>query len=83
MSLMVILWLGFLAARGFKKFNLRLLMKKFQQSRFKRAYMIFPGGSLVKNLPAYTGDIWDAGLIPEWEKSPGGVNGNPLQYSCL
>ena len=29
------------------------------------------------------GDTGDAGLIPGWGKSPGGGNGNPLQYSCL
>ena len=40
----------------------------------------FPGGSVVKNLPASTGD---AGSVPGSEKSPGEGNGNPLQYSCL
>ena len=25
----------------------------------------------------------DVGLIPGWGRSPGGGNGNPLQYSCL
>ena len=40
---------------------------------------IFPGGSVVKNLPANTGDI---GLIPGSGRSPGGGNGNRLQYSC-
>ena len=25
----------------------------------------------------------DPGLIPGWGRSPGGGNGNPLQYSCL
>ena len=39
-----------------------------------------PGGSVVKNLPANTGDL---GLIPESERSPGEGNGNPLQYFCL
>ena len=29
------------------------------------------------------GDTEDAGLIPGWGKSPGGGNGNPLQYTCL
>ena len=29
------------------------------------------------------GDTGDAGLIPGWGKSPGGGNGNPLQYTCL
>ena len=38
---------------------------------------------VVKNPPANTGDIRDAGLIPGSERSPGGRHGNPLQYSCL
>ena len=43
----------------------------------------FPGGLVVKNLPANAGDSRDAGLIPESGRSPGGGNGNALQYSCL
>ena len=42
--------------------------------------MDFPGGSVVKNSPANAGDV---DLIPESGRSPGGGNGNPLQYSCL
>ena len=42
----------------------------------------FPGGSVVKNLPANAGDTADIGLIPGMGRSPGGGNGNPLQYSC-
>ena len=38
------------------------------------------GGSVVKNLPAMPGDT---GSIPGLRRSPGGGNGNPLQYSCL
>ena len=38
---------------------------------------------MVKNLPAHTGDIADTGLIPGSGRSPGGGNGNLLQYSCL
>ena len=30
-----------------------------------------------------TGDAEDVGLIPPLGRSPGGGNGNPLQYSCL
>ena len=45
--------------------------------------MGFPGGSVVKNLPANAGDAADAGLIPGLGRSPGGGNDNPLQYSCL
>ena len=40
----------------------------------------FPGGSVIKNPPANAGD---AGSIPRSGRSPGGGNGNPLQYSCL
>ena len=29
------------------------------------------------------GDIRDAGSTPGLGRSPGGGNGNPLQYSCL
>ena len=42
--------------------------------------MGFPGGSVIKNLPANAGDV---GSIPELGRSPGVGNGNPLQYSCL
>ena len=40
----------------------------------------FPGGSVVKNLPAKAGDV---SSIPGLGRSPGEGNGNPLQYSCL
>ena len=42
--------------------------------------MDFPGGSVVKNLPASVGD---SGSIPGLGRSPGKGNGNRLQYSCL
>ena len=38
---------------------------------------------LVKNPPVNAGGAGDMGLISEWGRSPGGRNGNPLQYSCL
>ena len=40
----------------------------------------FPGGSVVRNLPANAGDL---GSIPWLERSPGEGHSNPLQYSCL
>ena len=43
----------------------------------------FPDGTMVKNPPANTRDAGDMGLTPGSGRSPGGVNGNPLQYSCL
>ena len=39
--------------------------------------MGFPGGAVLKNMPANEGDAGDMGWIP------GGGNGNLLQYSCL
>ena len=45
--------------------------------------MGFPGGSVVKNLPAMQDDTGDAGSIPGSERSPGGGHSSPLQYSCL
>ena len=38
---------------------------------------------VVKNLPAYTGDIRDLGSIPGLRRSPGRGHGNSLQCSCL
>ena len=40
----------------------------------------FPGGAMVKNLPANAGD---PDSIPGSGRAPGDGNGNPLQYSCL
>ena len=45
--------------------------------------MALSEGAVVKNPPANAGDARDTGSIPEWRGSPGGGNGNPLQYSCL
>ena len=39
----------------------------------------FPGGSVVKHLPANAKDV---GFIPGLERSSGEGNDNPLQYSC-
>ena len=38
---------------------------------------------MVKDPPANSGDIRDAGSIPGLGRSPGGGHGNPLQYPCL
>ena len=39
--------------------------------------------AVVENLPANAGDTGVVGSIPGLETSPGGLNGNLLQYSCL
>ena len=41
----------------------------------------FPGGSVVKNLPANVGDAGNEGSVPGSVRFPGGGNGNPLHYS--
>ena len=41
------------------------------------------GFLVVKNLPTSAGDLRDKGSVAESGRSPGGGNGNPLQYSCL
>ena len=38
---------------------------------------------VVSNPPANSGDLRDVCSIPGSGRSPGGGNGNPLQYSCL
>ena len=57
-------------------------MKKYNNAAYYllAKYLGFPGGSVVKNLPANAGD---AGSIPGSGRSPGEGNGNPLQYSYL
>ena len=42
-------------------------------------FLGFPGGSVVKNLPANAGNT---GSIPGSGRFPGEENSNPLQYSC-
>ena len=46
---------------------------------FIKCLLGFPVGSVVKHPPANTGDI---DSIPGSERSAGGGNDNPLQYSC-
>ena len=45
--------------------------------------MGFPGDTVVKTLPANAGDARDPSSVPEFGRSPGVGNVNPLQYSCL
>ena len=45
--------------------------------------MGFPSGSVVKNPPANAGTAGHVDSIPGSGRSPGGGNGNPVQYFCL
>ena len=53
------------------------------RSKIPKRWMGLPGGSIVKNPPANAGHARDTGLIPGSGRSPGGGNGNPLQYPWL
>ena len=41
---------------------------------------MLPRWLVVKNMPADAGDVKDTSSVPGSERSPGGGNGNPLQY---
>ena len=43
----------------------------------------FPDVSIGKESTCNAGDTGDVGSVPGLGRSPGGGNGNPLQYSCL
>ena len=45
--------------------------------------MGFPGGTVVKSLPANAGDAGDKGSTPELVRSSVVENSNSFQYSCL
>ena len=45
--------------------------------------MGFPGVQQCKESACNAGDTGDADSTPDWERSPGGGNGNAFQYSCL
>ena len=66
-----------------KKILFNIFFILFLIAHFHSEYLGFPGGLVVKNLPANAGDARDTGLIPGSGRSPGEGNGNPLQYSCL
>ena len=48
-----------------------------------RWILAFPGGTMVKNLPASEEDAREVGSIPGSGRSPGVGSGNQLQYSWL
>ena len=60
--------------------NARPLVQKAGNKGLVNILKGFPGSSVVKNPPANAGDT---GSIPVLGRSPGGGQGNPLQYSCL
>ena len=57
--------------------NIKTYVHRCRGTRFSQVALV------VKNPPANVGDVRNAGLIPEFGRSPGGGHGNPLQYSSL
>ena len=53
------------------------------QIKERRVFGGFPGGAVVKNLPANAEDKREVCSSPGSGRCPGGGNGNPLQCSCL
>ena len=69
-------------------FQLGFFLKTNKQTNVElKAYVklknSIPGGSEDKESACNAGDTGAAGLIPESGRSPGGGNGNSLQYFCL
>ena len=71
------------------RINLEITEKKWElgKKRLKmwvrsRTKLGFPTWSNGKNPPANAGDTGDMDSIPEFGRSPGEGNGNPLQYLC-
>ena len=58
-------------------------MKNLKLSDIGWTSWTFPVAPVVKNPPANAGEVRDTASIPRLGRSPGGENGNPLQYSCL
>ena len=58
-----------------------MLFKK--KMKWSNDFIDFPNGSAGKESTCNSGDTGDVGSIPGSGRSPGGVNGSPLQCSCL
>ena len=59
------------------------LMKSARKVRAFSSFATVFSVYVVKNSLANTGDTGDSVSIPGSGRSPGGGNGNSLQYSCL
>ena len=66
-----------------EKMHDRSFKHLFNNQTFSHFYVASPMVQQVKNLSANARDTGDMGLIPGLGRSPGGGNGNPLQYFCL
>jgi len=76
-------WVPDVVPRKTNMNKIQFLYAKHNTSKIREKQVLnwsFPGGSVVKNPPA---DARDMGSVPGVGRSPGGGNGNPLQYSFL
>ena len=55
----------------------------YKNKAYSSSFSGFPGGTVIKNLPANAGDTRDTSSMPGLGRSPGGGHGHPLQYACL
>ena len=76
-------YFSLLSGSSFLQGQQKIFSFQYAKTKLDRILPNSESGSVIKNLPASTGDIGDAGSIPGSERSSGGGNGNPLQYSCL
>ena len=82
----ILLWKKNIWEVNRKKRNFNFFFLNSHTSRKKRNWTSvshhvgFPGGSVVKNPTANSGEV---GSAPGLRRSPWGGNHNPLQYSCL
>ena len=58
-------------------------IKHWQEDKYWIIPVVWGFLLVVKNLSASAVDTKDTGSIPGSGRSPGGENGNPVQYSCL
>ena len=72
---------GALCGRGAAASGVRRGGSSYGFSRSSAMPWVFPGGKEPISINA--GDVRNLSLIPGLGRSPGGGNGNPLQYSCL
>ena len=68
---------------GFKEENLWLSAQHFIILSLVQPNIQYGLLSGTKNPPANAGDAGNQGSTPGLGRFPGGVHGNPLQYSCL
>jgi len=52
-------------------------------SSSKQCHIVFPGGTVVKNLPANAGDARKVDSVPGLGRSPRVGNGNPFHSFCV